>query len=52
MTKFTLRDNKHDLLIKINEFHYEVTINSVIFYTIYHGDDTKKNPSTYQFLVQ
>lgn len=40
--KIPLRDNKRDLLIKINEFHDEVTINSVIFDTIYHGDDTKK----------
>lgn len=30
MTKFPLRDNKRDLLIKINEFHDEVTINSVV----------------------
>lgn len=52
MTKIPLRDNKRDLLIKINEFHDEVTINSVTFDTIYHGDNTKKNASTYRFLVQ
>lgn len=51
MTKFPLRDNKRDLLFKINEFHDEVTINSVMLNTIYHGDDTKKNSSTLSILV-
>lgn len=52
MTKIPLRDYKCVYLLKFNEFHDEVVIIFSDGDRIYHGDDTKKNASTFQFLVQ